>query len=57
MWEGNATLEKQLEAAQMAAANKVLGCSSTTSNTVLRAERGIYPLETNRDVTKVEMAI
>ena len=40
----------------MTAANKMLGCSSTTSNTVLRAKLGISPLTTNRR-EKVEMAI
>ena len=34
VWEGNAQLVKQLETVQMAAAEKVLGCSSTTSNTM-----------------------
>ena len=34
VWEGNAKLVKQLETVQMTAAKKVLGCSSTTSNTV-----------------------
>ena len=29
-WEGNAKLVKQLEAVQIAAAEKKLGCSSTT---------------------------
>ena len=52
VWEGNAKLVKQLETVQMTAAKKVLGCSSTTSNTVLRAELGMYPLRTNRDVRK-----
>ena len=42
--EGNAKLVKQLETIQMTAAEKVLRrCSSTTSNTVLRAELGMYP--------------
>ena len=52
VWEGNAKLVKQLETVQMTAAIKVplTGCSNTTSNTVLRAELGMYPLETNRDV-------
>ena len=50
VWEGNAKLVKQLETVQMtAAAKKVLGCSST-SNTVLRAGLGMYPLKINRDV-------
>ena len=38
----------------MTAANKILGCSRTTSNTVLRAELGMYPLETNRGVRKLK---
>ena len=54
--EGNAKLVKQLKTVQMAPAKKVLGCSSTTSNTVIRAELGMYPLETKR-LEKVEMAI
>ena len=40
----------------MTAAEKILGCSNTTSNTVLRAELGMYPLETNRR-EKAEIAI
>ena len=47
---------KQLGTMQMTAAKNILGCSRTTSNTVLRAESGIYPRETNRD-EKFEMAI
>ena len=42
VWEGNAKLVKQLETVQMTAAKKMLGCSSTTSDTVLRAELGMY---------------
>ena len=38
----------------MAAAKKVLGCSSTTSDTVSRAEMGMRPLKTNRDVRKLK---
>ena len=34
VWEGNAKFVKQLETVQMTAAKKILGCSSTTSNTV-----------------------
>ena len=45
-WEGNVKLVKQLETGQMTAAKKVLGCSSTTSNTILGAELGMYPLKT-----------
>ena len=54
MWEGSAKFVKQLEAVQMTAAKNILGCSSTTSNAVLliRAELGMYPLETNRNVRK-----
>ena len=50
VWEGNAKLVKQLETVQMTAAKKVRGYSSTTSNTELRAELGMYPLKTSRDV-------
>ena len=46
IWEGNAKFVKQLETVQMTAAKKIPGCSSTTSNTVLRAELGMYPLKT-----------
>ena len=53
LWEGNAKLVKQLETVQMTA-KKVQGCSSTTSNTVSRAELGMYPLKTNRDVIKLK---
>ena len=38
----------------MAAAKKMLGCPSTTSNAVLREELGMYPLETSRDVRKLK---
>ena len=44
--QGNAKLVKQLESVQMTAAKKVLGCSSTTSKSVLRAKLGMYPLKT-----------
>ena len=46
LWGGNAKLVKQLETVQMSAAKNVLGCSSTKSNTELRAELGMYPLKT-----------
>ena len=49
-------MENQLETVQMAAAKRVLGCSSTTSNTVLRAELGMYPLNNQRR-EKVDRAI
>ena len=45
VWEGNVKLVKKLETVQMAAAEKILGCSKTTSNTALRAELGMYPLK------------
>ena len=45
---------KQLETVQMATAKNILGCSSTTSNTVLRAELEMYPLQTNGDVIKLK---
>ena len=54
VWEGNAKLVKQLETLWVTAAKKVLGCSSTTSNKVLRAELGMYPLKTNRDARKLK---
>ena len=38
----------------MTAARKILGCSSTAKNTKSRAELGMYPLETNRDVRKLK---
>ena len=53
-WKGNAKLVKQPERVQMTAAKNVLGCSSTTSNTVLGTELGMYPRKTNRDVRKLK---
>ena len=53
VWEGNVKLVKKLETVQMAAAKKILGCSKTTSNTALRAELGMYPLPTKRDMGKL----
>ena len=52
VWQGNAKFVKQLETVQTTAAKNILGCSSTTSSTVLRAELGMCPLETNRDMRK-----
>ena len=43
-------MEKQLETA----AKEVLGCSSTTSNAVSRAEIGMYPLKTIRDARELK---
>ena len=43
VWEGNGKFVKQLERVQMTAAKNMLGCSSTTINTVLRAELGKVP--------------
>ena len=54
VWEGNAKFVKQLETVQMTAAKKILGGSSTTSSTVLRAELGLYPLKTNKAVRKLK---
>ena len=53
-WEGNAKFVKQLETVQMTAAKNILGCSSMTRNTVLRAELRMYPLKTNRDARKLK---
>ena len=51
-------VRKQLETVmQMIAANKVLGCSSTTSDTVLRAKLRMYPPQTNKIHGQVKMAI
>ena len=47
VWEGNANFVKQLEIVQKTAVKKVLGCSSTTRNTVLRAELGMHPFKTS----------
>ena len=46
VWEGNAKFAQQLEAVQMTAAKLILGCASTTSNT-LRAELGMHAIKTN----------
>ena len=56
VWEGNAKfMHKQLETAvQMTAAKKLLGCSSTTSNTVLRTKLGKYQLEININVKQLK---
>ena len=54
VWKGNAKLVKQPETVQMTAAEKIRGCSSTTSNTVLRAALGMYPHKTNRDVRQLK---
>ena len=52
--EGNAKLANQLVPVQMAPAKKILSCPSTTSNTALRAELGMHPLKTNRDMRKLK---
>ena len=56
VWEGNAKLAKQLETVQMTASKKALGCSSTTSITVVREEQAnsMYPLKASRDVRKLK---
>ena len=56
IWEGNAKFVKQLETEQMTATKKVLACSSTTSNTVLREQPETYPLKTSKRREKVNMA-
>ena len=38
----------------MTAAKQILGCSSMTSNALLRAELGMYPLKTYRDVRRLQ---
>ena len=45
VWEGNTKFAKQLETAQTTVAKQVLGCSNTTSDTVLRVELGLCPLK------------
>ena len=54
VWEGNAKFVKQPETMQMTAAKNIRGCSSTMSNTVLRAELGMHSLKANRDVRKLK---
>ena len=54
VWEGNAKFVRQLETVQMTAAKKVLGCSSTTSDTALRAELEMYPLTISRGARKLK---
>ena len=54
--EGNAEFGKQMESVHMSAGNTMLRCSRTTSSALLRAELGMYPLDTtSRD--EVKMAI
>lgn len=52
--KGNLKLKKlkKLKPVPMAAAWVILGCWKTTTNTTLRAELGMHPLETNRDASK-----
>ena len=38
----------------MKAAKRILGCSSTTNNTALKAELGMYPHKRNKDVSKLK---
>ena len=54
VWEWNTKFVRQLERVQMTAAKKIQGCSSTTISTVLRAEPGMHPLETNRAARKLK---
>ena len=53
VWEGNTKFVKKLEILQLTAAKKALGCSNTTSIVAPSAEHGMYPLETSRDVRKL----
>ena len=46
VWEGNAKLVKQLEIVQITSAKEYY-CKMLTSNPVLRAALGMYPLENN----------
>ena len=41
VWEGNTKFFKLLETVKMAAAKQILGCSSTTSDTLLRTKLGM----------------
>ena len=50
--ERNAKSVNKLKTVQSAAAKKIVRCSSTTSNTVLRVELGMYPLQKNRDLSQ-----
>ena len=54
VWEGDAKFVKQLETVQMTAAKNILGCSSTTSDTVQRAVLGMYPLQTKRNAIQLK---
>ena len=51
-WEGNAKSIKQMETVQLK--KVVLGFSSTTSSTVLRAELEMCPLKTTRGMRKLK---
>ena len=58
MGEGNAKFVQQLATVQMTAtAETILACSSTTSTAVVRAELGLHPPKTNRDVRKLKWQI
>ena len=54
VWEGNAKYVWQSEPLQMTAATKILTCSRKTSDAVLRATLGMYPLKSNRNMTKLK---
>lgn len=41
---------EQLETGQITAAEKLLECAKTTSNTVMEAELGMYPSRTFREL-------
>ena len=57
VWQGNTKMVEYLETVQITAAKKVLGCPNTTSSTVLRSGLGMHPLETIRDVRKLNWQI
>ena len=50
---GNAKFAEQLETVQMTAAEKNPRWSGRSSNAVLRADLGMYKLQTNRDMVTV----
>ena len=53
-WEGNAKFVNQLETVQITAANKMLGCSSTTSNRVFGEYLETTHLKEIREVRKLK---
>lgn len=49
VWDGRAKLVRELDTEPMTAATKIFGSSRETSDTVLRAEPQMYPLETKKE--------